>query len=190
MSRKFKKRKGMHSRNGRNGHHYGFSDPWTEDPLRGDPWSGDSSLDNECADDIMNVGRMMNVTNVTNVTNNVTNVYGYKPRERQYGNGQRRHGKTERKRYPKRVRRPKEPKLLRYCKTFGLVDSDKVLRMDEGELASEALNVMDYAARDMGKSIEGIGNSAVELAGSVVGIAGLAVKAAWGLGRMVMSIFD
>ena len=99
----------------------------------------------------------------------------------------RRRGRNRR---DNRERHERKPKLWRYAKTFGLVDSDKVLRMDDGEIAAEALNVMDYAARDVGKSIKGIGNNAVELAGSVAGIAGLAVKAAYGLGRMVMSIFN
>lgn len=94
-----------------------------------------------------------NITNVTSVTN-VTNVVGV-------------HG--ERRRHRPR-RRERKPELLTYCRSFGLMDREKVMRMSNGQLAEGAVDVMRYSSRNLGRHATGVIKSFGGLFGAIARI--------------------
>lgn len=103
-----------------------------------------------------------NVTNVTNVSISHHSKHG--------------HGGFWKKRNRKaRNWGGRKPKLFRFCASAGLLDSDKVARMSNGEVCKEAANVVRYGARGIascaGRMARSVAGGAKAFAGGVVEIA-------------------
>lgn len=106
----------------------------------------------------------VNVTNVTNNVTQVSHVSGCSPRK--FGKRKRRHGG--------KGKNDRNPKLLRYCASGGLLDQDVAYGMSDKELCDGFVNVGAYAVRgfastadawtrDVGRGMRKIGSSIMGL---------------------------
>lgn len=79
------------------------------------------------------------------VVNNVTNNYGMPSvREGRYAH----HGK---RRDSSGTRKERQPELLRYCRSCGILDQRKVMNMSNGQIAEGAVEVLQYSINDLGQ---------------------------------------
>ena len=103
---------------------------------------------------VVNINNISNVTNMTKVTN-VTQVAEVHGRGGYWSSNKKKSKKY--RGFGKRDNRMKNPKLLRYCGTCGLLDRQVVSNMSNDELCDGAVDVMRHGA---GKISSGVGNVA------------------------------
>lgn len=135
--------------------------------MRNRQWNG-------CAGDNVHYGNTY-VQNVTHITQTyvVTHTPRYSGRSCRRAHQEWSHGHGSRK------TGPREPKLLRFCKSCGILDQDKVMRMSDGEIVDGLLDVERHVRHDMARHASGMCHDLCccgrSVAGAVKGLIGAAV---------------
>ena len=101
-----------------------------------------------------------NITNITNVTG-IKNFSGRRPWNKHHNKASHKNGG-----YHKR-----EPKLMRFCKSFGILDQDKVMRMSDGEIVDGLLGVERHVRHDMARHASGMCHDLYCCGKGIVGVA-------------------